>query len=131
MDGAQFNFSSSAFADPAERIEENVNGMEGHALASWLSGELRARALDTSEVWAEDHGWDLSVAHGGAKYVIACLIEREEGETPSGSVVIGKPRSLMDKLRGRNLFEPGDPVAAAIEAALTAHPGVSGLTRET
>ena len=130
MDGAQFTFRTDAFADEAERVAENVNGMAGHALATWLSDALRARGLDASGVCAEDHGWDFSLAHGGAKYICACLVNVDEGGPTDASVVVGKTRSFMDKLKGRNKYSADDAVVAAISEALRGDPRVRELVQE-
>ena len=122
----QFAFKTSAFIDTPDKLAENVNEIHGHALASWVSGALRAAGLDASEPWAEDHGWDFSVAHGGANYLLACSVE--EGE---GGVVLHKARSLMDKLMGRNKLEAGDAVAAAVRAALAGCADVSTLSEQS
>lgn len=127
---AHVSFKTSAFIDPPEVLAETVNGLAGHALADWLSRELKARGLDASAPWSEDHGWDFSVTHGGAKYVCACSLATEDGAPFEGHVAIGKVRSVMDKLRGRNAFDKADPVAAAIHAALAGNADVSSLAVE-
>ncbi len=126
MDGAQFIFETDSFADTPEKLEENVNGIAGHSLADWLAGQLKARGIDASPVWAEDHGWDFSVAHDGAKYLVVCAIEAEEGAL-SAQVQVSKLRSMMDKLRGRNAWSDQDGVAAGVRSALQSHAAVRNL----
>lgn len=130
MVGAHFTFETSAFADAAEVRAQNVNGICGRELAAWLSGRLNSRGLQASEPWAEDHGWDFSVTHAGATYVVACSIADEEPGVPEGHVAVAKSRSLKDKMLGRNAFTPDDAVAAAIAEVLSASPDVATLERE-
>jgi hypothetical protein len=126
MDFAQFTFKTDGFQDTAEALAENVNGFAGRELAVWLARELKARGLDASEVWPEDHGWDFSVAHAGAKYVCACLIEDADAGR-EGSAIVNKARSMMDKLLGRNTMAADDPVAGALRAALASSPTIRDL----
>ena len=78
---------------------------------------------------AEDHGWDFTVAHKGAKYVCAC--SANDGDMPfEAHVTISKSRSIRDRLRGRNPFTEDDPVLTAIDAALRGSSDVTKLERE-
>ena len=130
MDAVQFSFRTAAFVDPPEVLEKNVNGFAGHALAAWVIDEIRKRGIDASDDWPEDHGWDFSVAHGGAKYLCACIIQADEEGAREGGIIIDKSRSLMDKITGRNRMQNDDPVVGAVRMALNAEPSVRELTME-
>lgn len=133
MNGAHFTFQTSAFADTSEVLAQNVNGIAGHSLASWLSRMLNQAGFAASEPWPEDHGWDFSVAHRGARYLCVCAIEDSEdngdnGERPrDGHVSVDRMRTLMDRLAGRNKFATDDSVASAISTVLAGSSEVSGL----
>jgi hypothetical protein len=130
MVNAHFAFETSGFSDSPEVIAQNVNGIAGRALANWLAGALKA-GFDVSEVWPEDHGWDFSVSHGGARYLCACSIEDGEGAGPrEGHVSLAKSRSLGDRLLGRKLYQPDDAVTDAIRQALSGSPDVARLEVE-
>ena len=118
------------FVDAAEVRAQNVNGICGRGLAAWLSSRLELRGLEASAPWAEDHGWDLSVSHAGATYLVACSIADEEPGVPEGHVAIAKSQSLKDRLLGRNAFTADDAVVAAIAAVLAESADVAKLERE-
>ncbi len=128
MDSRHFVFQTNSFKDLETARKQNINEIEGHSLALWLSSRLKESGFEASDIWAEDHGWDFSLAQGGSEYLCACSLADDE-ENPEeiqreGHVTLHKSRSLMDKLKGRNKLEPDDPVAAAIRAALAAHTDV-------
>ena len=109
MEAAQFTFKTDAFVDPPEKLKENVNGLAGHALATWISAEARKRGFEVSPVWAEDHGWDFSVAHGGAKYLCACIIQDDE----AGALMFGKPGAQAGCQGARLLHVTGSVSSAS------------------
>ncbi len=125
-----FRFLTDGYRDSETELAKSINRIHGHGMANWLAGALRAKGFEVSEPWAEDHGWDFSIVQNGAKYLCSCsLAEDEEGGEPvsgpaEGHVVLAKPQSLMDRLRGRNRLTPDEPVAAAIRSALKANPDV-------
>lgn len=130
MTDRQLVFQTAAFVDSADVLEQNVNGIAGHSLARWLVGALRKRGLDASEVWAEDHGWDFSVVHGGAKYLCACAISEDEPPAREGQVIVHKSRTMMERLTGKGKMAPDDAVGAAIQDALAGSADVTGLRVE-
>ncbi len=131
MDFRHFVFQTAGFQDSDVTRQQNVNEIEGHSLALWLSSQLKSACFNASDIWAEDHGWDFSLGHDSSKYLCACSLagDEEKPDEPrrEGHVTLNKSRSLMDKLMGRNKLEPGDPVAAAIRAALATHEAVQSL----
>lgn len=128
MSYAHFVCDTDDFVDPPDILAQNINGIAGHALESFLSWSLRDNAINASACFAEDHGWDFSVEHGGAKYHCACSLE---GERPAeAQVTIGKSRSLMDRITGRNKLDTEDAVVAAIRKALSSHSGVRNLRED-
>jgi hypothetical protein len=128
MSGMQFTFSTDGFCDDDERRTENVNGIVGHSLATYLVAKMRQAGFDASDVWAEDHGWDFSVAHPGGKYLCACSIDDNGEGSPEANIVVDKSRSVWERLTGGNAMRADDPVADAIRAVLTASPDVKNLT---
>ena len=129
MSYVHFMFATSAFHDSADIRAQSINDMCGHSLATWLVAALETAGFDTSDVWAEDHGWDFSVKHLGAKYLCACCII--DGDEPfEGHVTMSKSRSIMDRLKGRGRLTDDDPVAAGIQTALESSRDVRGLVRD-
>jgi len=129
MSFARFTFATAAFADTADALAENFNGIGGKALGEWLAGELRQRGFDVSEVYAEDHGWDFDVSDASGRYHCSASLEGE-GADREGGVTIGKSRSLMDRLAGRNTLAGDDAVVACLGALLGAHPALEAMTCE-
>ena len=130
MPNAHFSFETRAFLDTDEVLAQNVNGIHGHALASWLSRDLRAAGLVTSEVWAEDHGWDFSVTFNSAAYLCSCSLATDGDPPFEGHVALAKHRSLFERLTGRNGFATDDAVAGRILDILRRSPDVAKLTAD-
>lgn len=128
---AHFTFETDGFADDNIVKAENINGIAGATLAKWISLQIRSAGLVVSEVWPEDHGWDFSITHDGATYICACSIADEEGAPFEGHIVLGKSRSMMDRLRRRGKFARNDKVAEVIYAALEHSPVVDKLIQES
>jgi hypothetical protein len=130
-----FAFETAGFVDPPQVREQSPNGIEGRALALRLAGALSARGVAASQPWAEDHGWDFSVAHGGAKYLCACSLERGEGAAAGAvgdaHVTLHKARGMLDSLLGRGRFDPRqDAVAVAVRAAVREAAGEGAVTED-
>lgn len=128
MVSAHFSFETRAFLDTNEVLAQNVNSIHGHSLAEWLSRDLQAAGLLTSEVWAEDHGWDFSITFNGATYLCACSLATDGDPPFEGHVAIAKHRSLFERLTGRNAFTADDAVAGRILDILRRSPDVAKLT---
>lgn len=130
MNGAHFTFQTSAFSDSEDVRAQNVNGIAGQSLAAWLSRSLTQAGFAASEPWPEDHGWDFSIEHGGAKYLCVCALEDGEQGPQDGHVSVDRMRTLMDRLAGRNKFTADDAVAAAIRTILGGSSEISNLATE-
>lgn len=130
MNGAHFTFRTSAFSDTEDMRAQNINGIGGHSLASWLSRSLTQAGFAASEPWPEDHGWDFSVEHEGAKYLCVCALEDGEEGPQDGHVSVDRMRTFFDRLAGRNKFAAEDGVAAAIRNILAGAGEISNLARE-
>jgi hypothetical protein len=131
MDGWLFWFRTRGFVDDAASIAARVNeNIGGEALAGWLSGALRDKGIDASEPWAEDHGYDFSIAAGGRKYLCVCHIEEEGAEERDGAVSLTQIRSMKDRLFGANKVDAGDPLGDTVYQQLAQHAEVSVLRRE-
>ena len=134
MNFAHFIFATAAFKDGEASLARNVNRITGHELALWLSAELRMRGHAVSDPWAEDHGWDFDVTAGNSSYLCVCAImfgdEGQAEQAGEGNVSIDKKRSMMDRLRGRNLLSSDDEVVAACRTVLQSCPDVAKLEIE-
>lgn len=129
MSFAHISFSTDAFADSAETLSGNFNGIAGKALAEWIVGALRNAGLDVTDVYAEGHGWDFDVSHAGVRYHCSASIEADD-DGRAGGVTIGKTRSLGDKLMRRNKLTADDPVVGSIGRALEGSALVRTVTLE-
>lgn len=141
MSYGYFSFETRAFTDSDEIRAQNVNGITGHTLAMWLARQLRAAGITVPQsdvakepvpdVWAEDHGWDFYASDETSEYLISCSVDTEAGDTPNEAhVTLGKQRSLVDRLLGRNKYSWDDGVVRAVKSVLEASPAVSGLEIE-
>jgi flagellar basal body rod protein FlgF len=128
LSGVHLSFQTSGFQDDADSRAQRINdSVGGHALATWLSDEVRSAGLEASDPWVEDHGWDFSVSADGAKYLCVCSIEDSEAPTRDAHVSIDKHRSFLDRLRGRGKASRDDRVIAAIRAAILRIAGADNL----
>ncbi len=131
-------FRSDAFpAQPGE--EEEVNpGRWGRLLADYLSTELRARGFAGRGPFAEDWGWLIPLENEGFALWIGCgNIERDDEAFAVASDPDPVDQFLCfiepSKPFVRKLFRKIDTtarvgeLAAALEAALRAHPRVRQL----
>lgn len=131
---AQFEFETAGFLDSAAERAERVNQHIGSmSLARWLSAALRARGLETSEPWGEDHGCDFCITQGGKTYICVCFSDDEEDcdrtAPRRAGVSIDETRRLMDRLLGRNQAATNAAIATAVADLLGHHPEVSRLVR--
>lgn len=117
MSGAYFMFETSAFNDSAHTRAQSINGIVGHTLATSLMQELEILGFNVSDAWPEDHGWDFWTLQDEAHYLCACSIEHKLGQ-----VSLHKPRSLWDRISGKNKFTDDDAVACGVFAALGSMP---------
>lgn len=106
MGYVHFSFETAAFKDSPEIKAQNINELAGHALAQWLSAELKSRGFTVSQVWADDHGWDFGVSAGGSKFQCACSINDDEEPLGDAHVVLG-PKA-----------KPDNEIVAAVAAVL-------------
>lgn len=126
MNAAQVSFKTAAFVDTAEVLARNVNGIAGYELAQWLAGALRQGGCTVEAPWPEDHGWDLGFTHGDGRYLVSCSFDGEDAAR-EGHVVVARPRSFMDRLKGRNTMSADDRVLGLVQASLRAHPEVRDM----
>ena len=113
-----------------DAVNELIGGDE---MAAWLRRELTTRGIDASEVWAEDHGWDFSVAHNGCIYLVVCSCDFEDARTPKREfcVQVALQRSFCDRLLGRRKVDKEqDEVLQMVRSTLTANPNFT-LTFES
>ena len=127
---AHFSFKTTAFDDPPTIRESTVNGIVGHALATWLAAAVRTSGFTASEPWSEDHGWDFSIVHDDAKYLCVCSIDTEGDAPYEAHVSVSRHLSLWQRLTSKAPAGP-DPVVDAIGKTLAASRDVSGLERQT
>ncbi len=130
MNGTVFSFTTSGFVDTddAQTMRPNEN-VGGDALAQWLSGVLKEAGFKVTETWLEDHGSVFTVTNDGRTYLCACSIEEDGSDPREGHVALELKQGFLDRLRGRNIFDATDALAAAIHKALDHSPAITGLER--
>ncbi len=97
----------------------------GDEMAAWLRRELKTRGIDASEVWADDHGWDFTIAHNGRTYLVVCSCDFEDVGTPAREflVQVSLERSFFDRLLGRRKVDKErDDVLRMVRSTLAANP---------
>lgn len=123
-----FWFRTSGFVDDPAAVAARVNEtIGGDALATWLSGALRKSGVEAGAPFAEDHGYDFSIARDSRNYLCVCHIG-EDGEVErDGAVSVTQMRSLKDRLFGARKPLAHDPLADIVFRLLAAHPEIGGL----
>jgi hypothetical protein len=128
MRGWLGEFETEDFIDDAKAVGDRVNEhLNGHSLSVWLSAELAARSVDTTQPWHEDHGCDFEANHDGRRYIVACCITEEGQPIRTASVAVMHTRSLKDRLFGRNVVNQDADIANIVRDALATHPSVQGF----
>ncbi len=118
-------FRSSKF-DPADEPANPINPIAGHAVLLWLSDSVRAAGYECGEPDAEDWGWYLDVTGHDATYLLGASGESEPGGDGAvdWTVQLHRHRSFTDKLLGRNVQTPDDPLTALVERVVRADPAL-------
>ena len=106
------------WADSADDLAENVNGIGGKTLITALSDHLKASGDQVEEVFDEDFGWCFYATHRGSRYFITTSIEPDETDSFYGVVGVQKQRGMLEKLLGKNKMESADPVKSKLHAFL-------------
>lgn len=124
-------FKTSKF-DPTAEPPNRINPLAGQSILKWLREHVLPEATEPD---CEDWGWYMEVDFEGAGYLIGAICHpSEEGSTDSvheWMIQIHKQRSLKDKLFGRNVLQPDDPLTAKIVAALRADPAFLHIQQTT
>ncbi|MDX9971742.1 MAG: hypothetical protein RBU21_02000 [FCB group bacterium] len=98
----------------------------GEDLAAWLRGALAQKGITASEPGQEDWGWCLGLTHEGASYIIGVGGNSSESASDPNHgewrIILGKHRSLWDKLTGKNRQTADDPVSVVILEILRSQP---------
>jgi hypothetical protein len=115
--------------DPSKETVNEINPIAGEALLDWLRQGLKSQGFVLSAPSAEDWGWYCDLVHGSAKYLIGASGEPEEGNPNiEWTIQIDKPRSMKDKLFGRNQFTDDDEVLLAVERLVKAQADFQDIT---
>ncbi len=124
---AHLSFGIPGFLDPEAVVADNVNALHGRALAEFLAAALAAQGYTASEIWPEDHGWDFGFERDNATYLIACNVIPDESGSNEAHVTWSRRRTLLDRLRGRNVLGAEDPSVAALRSIVSRLDGVTDL----
>lgn len=123
------SFESTAFAVRPGEDERTNPTIYGEALATWLAERLRARGLETGDVFPEDFGWCVPVSVAGKGVHVVCANEDER--TDRWQTFCFVERGFVDALlRRSDAVDALDTVFAAVKACLGDAPEVRGLAEE-
>jgi hypothetical protein len=116
-------FRSTKF-DPRTEPANPINPIAGHALLTWLRTPLREAGFECTEPDAEDWGWYVNASGNGAAYLVGASgePEPEDDGAVEWTIQLHRPRSLSDKLFGRNAQAADDALTALVERLVRAEP---------
>lgn len=106
----------------------------GEDLASWLHERLQIVGLTVDEPGQEDFGWYLGARLGADRYLLTISgnPDEENQTTNRGEwrISVEKHRSFWERITGKNLLVPTDPVLTAVEGLLRATSDFQNLRTE-
>jgi hypothetical protein len=106
----------------------------GEDLAAWLQQELTGKGVNVDTSGQEDWGWYLLAQRDSQHYLVGITGYRSEDPVGRNDgewrIMVGKKRSIWEKLRGRNITTEDDPMLAIIEEILHEQAGIRNVRRE-
>ncbi len=122
------SFKSSRF-DVTQETPNESNAFAGESVLSWLREELARHQYESTIPGMEDWGWYIDVKGAGSSYMVGASAEVEyKDEADSAlsydvsanamldwNLQIHKHRTVMEKLRGKNVMAADDALCVLIE----------------
>lgn len=124
----QVQFVSDAFPSyPGE--DEQINpGIWGKRLAEFIVSELPSYGIETSEIYAEDWGWEIPVNNSAFPIFIGCSNQTDPGGTHFLCFIEpSKPEVRKGLFKKINTVADVSRVSDALDKILRGHPGIKEL----
>ncbi len=128
------DFTTSVFRDTKVQRETNVNGIEGATLASMVREHLIVLGYSCEVVFDEDFGWAFYATSSEGRYFCTFSMDpvndeedRDTAVAMYGNVHIGKVRSLVQKVLGKNRQSPTEALPLAVNTFFEVRNDVSNL----
>jgi len=117
MAHAHLAFELDGFEDSDETVAQNINGIDGKALAEYVARELSMLGCTASKIWPEDHEWDFEASKENRVYLLACCVTLNSNQQLNDSrneahIAWFRKPSILDALRGRNTLSSEDQSVA-------------------
>ena len=125
-------FKTSMF-DVSKENTNPVNPIYGESLLKWLKQELDSE-FEITEPDAEDWGWYSYITWNNRQYILGASTYFEEGDDPSSELEwvfqIDKPRSLKEKILGREKISTADDCVLFFKSKFEAQPDMNSVAFE-
>lgn len=122
------SFKSSRF-DVTRETPNESNAFAGESVLSWLREELAKHQYESTIPGMEDWGWYIDVKGAGSAYMVGASAEveyKDEAGSPLSydvsanamldwNLQIHKQRTVMEKIRGKNVMAADDALCALLE----------------
>lgn len=126
------SFKTSMF-DVSKENKNPVNPIYGESLLKWLKQELDSE-FEFTEPDAEDWGWYSYITWNNRQYMLGASTYFEEGDDPKSELEwvfqIDKPRSLKEKLLGREKISTADDCVLFFKSKFEAQPEMNSVAFE-
>ncbi|TMN36250.1 hypothetical protein [Pseudoalteromonas sp. S2755] len=126
------SFKTSMF-DVSKENKNPVNPIYGESLLKWLKQELDSE-FEFIEPDAEDWGWYSYITWNNRQYMLGASTYFEEGDDPKSELEwvfqIDKPRSLKEKLLGREKISTADDCVLFFKSKFEAQPEMNSVAFE-
>lgn len=124
MQSPLLEFESTDFAVADGEDDETNPGIYGRALAGWVAAQLK---VPEDEIIPEDFGWCVRAKSSPYRLYVAC--SSEDDSKTKWRVFVFAEGGLMSRLLGRDgRAEEIASLFSKLKSALSAHPGVGGMT---
>ncbi|KID56534.1 hypothetical protein JF50_11355 [Pseudoalteromonas luteoviolacea] len=126
------SFKTSMF-DISTENKNPINPIYGESLLKWLKQELDSE-FEITEPNAEDWGWYCYITWNTWQYMLGASTYFEEGDDPKSELEwifqIDKPRSLKEKLLGREKISIADNCVLFFKSKFEAQPKFNSVAFE-
>jgi hypothetical protein len=126
------SFKTSKF-DVSTENKNPINPIYGESLLKWLKQELDSE-FEITEPDAEDWGWYNYITWNNRQYMLGASTYYEEGDDPTSELEwifqIDKPRSLKEKLLGREKISNNDDCVLFFKSKLESEPSINSVAFE-
>ncbi len=126
------SFKTSMF-DVSKENKNPINPIYGESLLRWLKQELDSE-FEITEPDAEDWGWYSYITWNNRQYMLGASSYFEEGDDPKSELEwifqIDKPRSLKEKILGREKISTADECVLFFKSKFEAQPDINSVAFE-